>query len=77
MMILHSSCQLGADIMMALDDVVSSVNPSRERFEEATYRTTRWFDRCLSAHERPGDQNPSGTSWTGARPRCLKTSQGT
>jgi len=57
MMILHSSCQLGADIMMALDDVVSSVNPSRERFEEATYRTTRWFDRCLSAHERPGDQN--------------------
>ena len=42
---------------MALDDVVSSVNPSRERFEEATYRTTRWFDRCLSAHERPGDQN--------------------
>ena len=120
MMILHSSCQLGADIMMALDDVVSSVNPSRERFEEATYRTTRWFDRCLSAHERPGDQNlfpivqggldrelraislrqlmerddripgyaigglaggedkeSSGTSWTGARPRCLKTSQGT
>ncbi|QDZ21485.1 queuine tRNA-ribosyltransferase [Chloropicon primus] len=49
--------KLGADIMMALDDVVSSVNPSLERFEEATYRTTRWFDRCLEAHERPHDQN--------------------
>lgn len=49
--------KLGADIIMALDDVVSSVNPSRARFEEATYRTTRWFDRCLKAHERPYDQN--------------------
>jgi len=49
--------KLGADIMMALDDVVSSVNPSYERFEEATHRTTRWFDRCLQAHERPHDQN--------------------
>jgi queuine tRNA-ribosyltransferase len=49
--------KLGADIMMALDDVVSSVNPSYERFEEATYRTTRWFDRCLEAHERSHEQN--------------------
>ena len=33
------------------------MNPSYERFEEATYRTTRWFDRCLEAHQRPDDQN--------------------
>jgi queuine tRNA-ribosyltransferase catalytic subunit len=49
--------QLGADIMMALDDVVSSVSVSAERFEEATHRTTRWIDRCISAHKRPHDQN--------------------
>ncbi|EIE21665.1 Queuine tRNA-ribosyltransferase [Coccomyxa subellipsoidea C-169] len=49
--------KLGADIIMALDDVVSSVNPSRERFTEATHRTTRWIDRCIKAHARPHEQN--------------------
>ena len=49
--------QLGADIMMALDDVVSSVNVNRERFREATARTTRWIDRCVTAHKRPHEQN--------------------
>ena len=49
--------QLGADIMMALDDVVSSVNVNAERFREATERTTRWIDRCVSAHQRPHEQN--------------------
>lgn len=48
---------LGADIIMALDDVVSAVSPSFARFEEATHRTTRWFDRCLAAHGRREDQN--------------------
>ena len=49
--------QLGADILMALDDVVSSVNEDDARFREATMRTTRWIDRCISAHARPKEQN--------------------
>eukprot|EP00775_Hariotina_reticulata_P007805 gene7805-8002_t len=49
--------QLGADIMMQLDDVVPATNTDPARFEEATYRTTRWLDRCMSAHKRPQEQN--------------------
>lgn len=33
--------RLGADIIMALDDVVPTTAPSAERFREATFRTTR------------------------------------
>eukprot|EP01133_Synstelium_polycarpum_P005281 gene5281-6119_t len=47
---------IGADIMMALDDVVSSTTTG-PRVEEAMYRTLRWIDRCISAHERPHEQN--------------------
>jgi tRNA-guanine transglycosylase len=47
---------IGADIIMALDDVVSSVKISKERFEEATHRTTRWIDRCIKGHKRPKEQ---------------------
>ena len=47
---------IGADIIMALDDVVSSVHTGEERFEEATHRTTRWIDRCIAAHARPKEQ---------------------
>eukprot|EP00955_Chlamydomonas_euryale_P114387 366275-Chlamydomonas_euryale.AAC.8 len=47
----------GADIIMALDDVVPATAADRARFEEATHRTTRWIDRCLAAHSRPRDQN--------------------
>ena len=49
--------QLGADIIMALDDVVPSTQLCAERFEEATHRTTRWIDRCIAAHSRPNEQN--------------------
>ena len=49
--------KLGADIMMALDDVVSSVNVDASRFREATSRTTRWIDRCIAAHSKPDTQN--------------------
>ena len=49
--------QLGADILMALDDVVSSVADSPARFAEATERTTRWIDRCIAAHARPSEQS--------------------
>ncbi len=52
--------EIGADIMMALDDVVSSTTPSRERVEEAMHRTLRWIDRCIAAHSRPTAQNLFG-----------------
>lgn len=69
---------IGSDIMMALDDVVSSVSDNQERFEIATYRTLRWLDRCLAAHSRPQDQNLFAivqggldTSIGGLREKCL------
>eukprot|EP00002_Diphylleia_rotans_P035850 TRINITY_DN7860_c0_g1_i1.p1 TRINITY_DN7860_c0_g1~~TRINITY_DN7860_c0_g1_i1.p1 ORF type:complete len:323 (-),score=50.56 TRINITY_DN7860_c0_g1_i1:480-1448(-) len=46
---------IGADIIMALDDVVSSTTTG-PRVEEATHRTLRWLDRCFAAHKRPHDQ---------------------
>ena len=49
--------RLGADIIMQLDDVVPTTHKSAARFEEATYRTTRWLDRCRAAHSRPAEQN--------------------
>mmetsp|Transcript_21361 Transcript_21361/g.33412 ORF Transcript_21361/g.33412 Transcript_21361/m.33412 type:complete len:279 (+) Transcript_21361:533-1369(+) len=51
--------EIGADIMMALDDVVSSTTEG-PRVEEAMHRTTRWIDRCISAHKRPNEQNLFG-----------------
>lgn len=37
--------EIGADIIMQLDDVVSSVSTDQERFVEATARSVRWLDR--------------------------------
>ncbi|KAL7550253.1 hypothetical protein ACHAWF_013496 [Thalassiosira exigua] len=54
---IHHQNNIGSDIMMALDDVVSSVSDDKTRFEIATYRTLRWLDRCFAAHRRPHDQN--------------------
>ena len=48
---------IGADIMMVLDDVVSSTCEDMVRMKEATERTIRWLDRCIAAHQRPVDQN--------------------
>jgi len=45
-------CNTGADIIMALDDVVPTTANDPARFLEATHRTTRWIDRCISAHSR-------------------------
>lgn len=42
---------IGADIIMQLDDVVETTSKDSKRLEEATYRTTRWLNRCLSAHK--------------------------
>jgi tRNA-guanine family transglycosylase len=39
-----------ANILMALDDVVSSVTADEDRFWTATHRTLRWYDRCYQAH---------------------------
>ena len=52
----------GADIIMQLDDVVSSVTADADRFIEATYRSVRWLDRCIVAHKRPKEQNLFGTA---------------
>eukprot|EP01031_Cornospumella_fuschlensis_P038066 gene38066-46250_t len=49
--------EIGADIIMQLDDVVSSVHVGVERFEEATHRSIRWLDRCIAAHKNPHRQN--------------------
>jgi queuine tRNA-ribosyltransferase len=49
--------QIGADIIMQLDDVVSSVKTDTQRFQIATLRTHRWYDRCIQAHKNPETQN--------------------
>ena len=47
---------IGADIMMQLDDVVHTLT-HRERIEEAMHRSIRWLDRCIVGHKRTADQN--------------------
>nr|CAD7453407.1 unnamed protein product [Timema tahoe] len=47
---------IGADIVMQLDDVVRTTITG-PRVEEAMYRTTRWLDRCLKVHKNPDTQN--------------------
>jgi len=48
---------IGADIMMALDDVVSSTNDDLARMKDSAERTIRWLDRCVAAHANPETQN--------------------
>jgi len=60
---IESQNDIGADIMMALDDVVSStLDPVKDkaRIDEATERTLRWIDRCIKAHQKPKTQNLFG-----------------
>ncbi|KAJ2999436.1 Queuine tRNA-ribosyltransferase catalytic subunit 1 [Globomyces sp. JEL0801] len=45
-----------ADILMQLDDVVSSL-VTGPRVEEAMWRSIRWLDRCFEAHAKPSKQN--------------------
>ncbi|XP_033927871.1 queuine tRNA-ribosyltransferase catalytic subunit 1 [Melopsittacus undulatus] len=47
---------LGADIVMQLDDVVSSTTTG-PRVEEAMKRSVRWLDRCIAANRSPQRQN--------------------
>lgn len=52
-----SACLLpGSDIMMQLDDVVSST-VTGPRVEEAMHRSIRWLDRCIAANKNPDKQN--------------------
>jgi len=71
--------EIGADIIMRLDDVVSSVCVDEARFQEATDRSVRWLDRCIAAHARPHEQSLFGiiqggldVSPNGMRERCLQ-----
>jgi queuine tRNA-ribosyltransferase len=47
---------IGADIIMQLDDVVSSLTTG-PRVEEAMWRSIRWLDRCIAAHANPQSQH--------------------
>ncbi|EQC34801.1 queuine tRNA-ribosyltransferase [Saprolegnia diclina VS20] len=78
MSIAHQN-NIGADIIMALDDVAPSTIEDDARFLEATDRTMRWIDRCIAAHKKPHCQNLFGivqggldTSEGGLRDRCIQ-----
>lgn len=66
---------IGADVIMALDDVVPSTTVG-PRVEEACHRTVRWIDRCITAHARPTEQNLFGIVQggldTGLREQCCR-----
>ncbi|KAL4073889.1 tRNA-guanine(15) transglycosylase-like protein [Scleroderma citrinum] len=47
---------IGADIIMQLDDVVSSLTVG-PRVAEAMERSVRWLDRCIVHHEQSGRQD--------------------
>mmetsp|Transcript_12899 Transcript_12899/g.12519 ORF Transcript_12899/g.12519 Transcript_12899/m.12519 type:complete len:372 (-) Transcript_12899:98-1213(-) len=75
--IVHQN-NIGADIIMALDDVVSSVTVDDDRYRLATHRTLRWLDRCFQAHAKPDTQNLFAivqggldTKLGGLREQCL------
>lgn len=75
--IVHQN-KISANIIMALDDVVSSVTDDKERFATATYRTLRWYDRCYAAHAKKDTQNlfpivqgGLDTGLGGLREQCL------
>jgi len=56
---------LGADIIMAFDQCPAGDAPVVVQ-EEALERTLGWIERCLRAHERPGEQGLFGIVQGGA-----------
>ena len=56
---IHIQNHIGADVIMALDDVVPSTTVG-PRVEDACHRTLRWIQRCINAHARPTEQNLFG-----------------
>ncbi|KAM7445156.1 Queuine tRNA-ribosyltransferase catalytic subunit 1 [Porites harrisoni] len=63
---------IGADIIMQLDDVVSSTTTG-PRVEEAMKRSIRWLDRCVAAHARPTEQNLFAIIQGGLDPELRRT----
>jgi tRNA-guanine family transglycosylase len=51
--------KLGADIIMALDDVIKPTSDNNE-LKDACERTLRWIDRCINAHSKKDSQNLFG-----------------
>ena len=51
--------KLGADIIMALDDVIKPTSDDSE-LKDACERTLRWIDRCIGAHTKKDVQNLFG-----------------
>ncbi|CAG7850857.1 Queuine tRNA-ribosyltransferase; AltName: Full=Guanine insertion enzyme; AltName: Full=tRNA-guanine transglycosylase [Serendipita indica DSM 11827] len=69
---------IGADIIMQLDDVVSSLTTG-PRVEEAMERSVRWLDRCIAFHKASGNDKTQnlfaiiqGGLDEGLRKRCLE-----
>lgn len=48
---------IGSDIIMQLDDVITTTSPDHVRMNDAMYRSVRWLDRCIEAHKKPKTQN--------------------
>ena len=51
--------ELGSDIIMALDDVISAMSKEGAIYDSCE-RSLRWLDRCIKAHKRKDDQNLYG-----------------
>jgi queuine tRNA-ribosyltransferase len=62
---------IGSDIMMQLDDVISSLTTG-PRVEEAMWRSIRWLDRCITAHKNPDTQNLFAIIQGGLQPELRK-----
>ncbi len=56
---MHIQNDLGSDIMMAFDEC-PPFPATREYMKASVERTSRWAERCLTAHARPQDQGLFG-----------------
>ena len=62
---------LGSDIIMALDDVISPFSKGGAVYD-ACERSLRWIDRCIKAHKRKEEQNLYGIVQGGLNPELRK-----
>jgi queuine tRNA-ribosyltransferase len=69
---MEAQMNLGADIVMAMDECVSGEAP-RDAVAEAADRTSRWARRCRAAHRR-GDQWLFGIVQGGVHPDLREAS---
>ena len=58
---------LGADVIMAFDECPPA-QAERSEIVAATERTYRWLERCIEAHQRPGEQALFGIVQGGSLP---------